>query len=629
MSLPENPEVAQFLREHMPFSSLSDEELQHAASQIEVAYFKAGSEILSLGGRVDALHVIRSGAVEVFRRNGSLYNRLSEGGIFGEFGLLRNGVVRFPARALEDSLVYLLPEPIFNELFEANEEFADYVEVEDRTRLRQAVSQREDANDLMNAPVRDLVMREPVTVSAFASAQEAAQKMVETGMAALLITDTGQAEAEAVTHEPPTVVGIVTDRDLRDRLVAEGRDYSTPVAQIMSPALYSIESNQLVFEAMLVMLQHNVHHLPVMRRGVPLGMVDLTDIIRYESQNSLFVVSSIHRQMEVETLSALSADAAACFRRMVTEDANSRMIGSAMAVIGRSFKQRLLELAEEILGPPPVPYCFVALGSMARDEQALASDQDNALILDDSYDEAQHGDYFEALAKFVCDGLNACGYSYCSGEVMATNPRWRQPRRVWQRYFDQWIEQPTPETLLNSSIFFDIKGVWGEVSWADQLYRRILDKARRSPRFLASMARNALLRTPPLGFFKDFVMETDGRHGNSINIKRRGTAPLVDLIRVHALAVGSEALNSFERLDDIIAADILPRGRGQDLRDALEFISLVRIRHQALDLDDEREPDNNIEPENLSEFERKHLKDAFQLLSDAQKYLRFRYTPGR
>ncbi|WP_421865935.1 DUF294 nucleotidyltransferase-like domain-containing protein [Motiliproteus sp.] len=629
MSLPENPEIAQFLREHMPFSSLSDEELQHAASQIEVAYFKAGSEILSLGGQVDALHVIRSGAVEVFRRNGSLYNRLSEGGIFGEFGLLRNGMVRFPARALEDSLVYLLPGPIFNELFEANEEFADYVEVEDRTRLRQAVSQREDANDLMNAPVRDLVMREPVTVSAFASAQEAAQKMVETGMAALLVTDTGQAEAEAITHEPPTVVGIITDRDLRDRLVAEGRDYSTPVAQIMSPALYSVESNQLVFEAMLVMLQHNVHHLPVMRRGVPLGMVDLTDIIRYESQNSLFVVSSIHRQMEVGTLSALSADAAACFRRMVTEDANSRMIGSAMAVIGRSFKQRLLELAEESLGPPPVPYCFVALGSMARDEQALASDQDNALILDDSYDEAQHGDYFEALAKFVCDGLNACGYSYCGGDVMATNPRWRQPRRVWQRYFDQWIEQPTPETLLTSSIFFDIKGVWGEVSWADQLYRRILDKARRSPRFLASMARNALLRTPPLGFFKDFVMETDGRHGNSINIKRRGTAPLVDLIRVHALAVGSEALNSFERLDDIIAADILPRGRGQDLRDALEFISLVRIRHQALDLDDEREPDNNIEPENLSEFERKHLKDAFQLLSDAQKYLRFRYTPGR
>jgi CBS domain-containing protein len=208
---------------------------------------------------------------------------------------------------------------------------------------------------------------------------------------------------------------------------------------------------------------------------------------------------------------------------------------------------------------------------------------------------------------------------------MATNKKWRQPLKVWEGYFSNWIEKPTPEALLNSSIFFDLDGVWGKEEWADKLNDLILRKTKRNPRFLACMARNALNRTPPLGFFKDFVMEKDGKQNNSINMKRRGTAPVADLIRVHALAVGSKAQNSFERLQDIIAAQILPKGRGQDLRDALELIASVRIRHQALAIEEGREPNNNVAPEDLSDFERKNLKDAFQILSNAQKFLRFRY----
>ncbi|WP_207061894.1 putative nucleotidyltransferase substrate binding domain-containing protein [Motiliproteus sp. SC1-56] len=618
----EHLEICDFLRRHPPFSELPEERLNWVASQMEVAYFKAGTEVLRLGDEIDALHVIRSGSVEVFRRNGDLYNRLSEGGIFGELGLLRDRRVRFPVSTLEDTLIYLLPESAFNTLFEEHELFADFVEVEDRTRLRQAVSRRE-ANELMTAPVSALISRAPVTLSVHSTAREAAIKMTEEGAASLLLVK--EDESGAAT----AMAGIVTDQDIRDRLVTPGLDYDTPVSEIMTEAPISVAHNQLVFEAMLVMLRHNIHHLPVMGRGKAIGIIELPDIIRYESQNSLFVVSSIFRQPDQEGLAALVPDVRACFRRMVAEDANSRMIGSALAVIGRSFKQRLLELAEEFLGPPPVPYCFLALGSMARDEQSIVTDQDNALVLSDTFDPERHDDYFAKLAAFVCDGLNACGYPYCNGDIMATNRRWRQPLKVWEGYFSEWIERPSPEFLLNSSIFFDLNGVWGKTEWAEKLYHLIRTKAQRQPRFLACMARNALGRTPPLGFFRDFVMETDGRQSNSVNMKRRGTAPFVDLVRVHALAVGSSALNTFERLEDVIEADILPRGRGQDLRDALEFIALMRLRHQALDLDAGREPDNNIEPENLSEFERKHLKGAFQILSDAQKFLRYRYAPNR
>lgn len=618
----EQREILGFIRRFAPFEGLPEETLARVAGQVEIAYYRAGSPILNYGDQVHDLYLVRSGAVEIYRRSGELYNRLSEGSLFGQMGLLMNNRVRLPARALEDTLLYCLPEALFHTLCAEFESFADFVEV-DSSRLRQAVSRQEGANELMTSSVRELITREPVTISLSATVQEAAQRMTEEGVSSILVLDPEPRDDGAL------VAGILTDRDLRTRVLAAGLALQTPVAQVMSADPVALESGQFVFEAMLAMLRHNLHHLPVLHRGRPIGVIALSDLMRHESRNSLFVVRHIFRAQSLDELIGVAGEVKACFVRMVNEDANSRMIGSAMAVIGRSFKQRLLELAEAELGPPPVPYCFLALGSMARDEQLIVTDQDNALILDNRYHAGAHGDYFAALAERVCDGLAACGYSYCKGGIMATNPRWRLTRRQWEQCFNDWIDNPSPQSLLDSSIFFDLDGVFGKTEWAVQLKAMIARRARQRPRFLASMARNALNRTPPLGFFKEFVMEQDGKHNNSINLKRRGTAPLADLIRVHALAVGSRAQNSFERLKDVIEAGILPKGRGPDLRDAMEFIAMVRIRHQALDLVAGREPDNNIEPEHLSDFERRNLKDAFQILSHAQKFLKFRYQPNR
>jgi len=323
----------------------------------------------------------------------------------------------------------------------------------------------------------------------------------------------------------------------------------------------------------------------------------------------------------VKGLKRLSKDVPDTFVRMVNEGANSHMIGSAIAGIGRSFSQRLLELGEKKLGPPPAPYCFMALGSMARDEQLVVTDQDNAMVLDDAFDPAKHDDYFKALAKFVSDGLAECGYTYCTGDIMATNDKWRQPLKVWKEYFADWIDNPMAQALLNSNIFFDLEGIHGKTEFTDELQGFVAKRASDNPRFLAMMARNALGRTPPLGFFRQFVMEEDGKHDKTFNLKRRGTAPMSDLIRIHALACGSRAQNTFNRLKAI--ADGV-----SNLRDAFEFIAIVRIRHQALAIEAGRTPNNDVRPEDLSPFERSHLKDAFQVLSQAQRFLRFRYNAG-
>ncbi|GHD41203.1 CBS domain-containing protein [Marinobacter persicus] len=613
-------DIRNHIAQYPPFDEMPEELLERIVTTLEVAYYRAGTDILELKQQNYWLHYVRSGAVEIYRRSGELYNRVTEGEIFGQFGLLRNQQVRFPARALEDTLVYKIPFETFQFLWENDENFADFVEVEDRSRLRSAVSRQEKSNELMTAKVTRLISRQPICAPATVRLQEAARIMTDNGVSALLLVDDADNQ-----HR---LKGIITDRDLRTRAVTNALASETPISEIMTEELITISARSYIFEAMLTMLHNNVHHLPVMEGDEIRGVVALSDIVKYESQSSLYLVSNIYHQQDVKSLKKLSLDIRDSFVRMVNEDANSHMIGSAMAGIGRSFSQRLLELGEEKLGPPPVPYCFMALGSMARDEQLVVTDQDNAMVLDDSFIPEEHDEYFLALAKFVSDGLAECGYTYCTGDIMATNVKWRQPLKVWKGYFTDWIENPKAEALLNSNIFFDLDGIHGETRFAEELKDLIASKASESQRFLTFLARNALNRTPPLGFFRTFVMEEDGKHQKSFNLKRRGTAPLSDLIRVHALACGSRSQNSFERLRDIAKTKLLMDDDAGNLRDALEFISIVRIRHQALAIEEGREPDNNVRPEDLSPFERSHLKDAFQVVSNAQKFLRFRYNAG-
>lgn len=614
-------EIQSFIAQHAPFDQLSEQVILDVAQSVEISYYRADSMIIDFNDNIHELYLIRSGVVELYRRKGELYNRLDQGQLFGQMGLLTNNKVRFPAKAVKDTLVYCIPESVFNELCESYDDFADFVEVEDSMRLKQAVKSK---TDVTTSRVKTLLTRAALVLPRSTTIQAVAKIMADENISAALIND-----PDVEDEQGSSFVGIITEHDLCANVIASGLNVENPISQVMSTDLISLDHNAYIFEAMLLMLRYNIHHLPILKNKKPIGLIEVADIIRYESQNSLLFVSSIFQQQSSEDLTHLSAQLKNCFVRMVNEDANSHLVGRAMSEIGRSFKQRLLTLAEEKFGPPPVPYCFLALGSMARNEQLMVTDQDNALILDNSYQVELHGEYFEQLANFVCDGLAACGYTYCTGYIMATNPEYRKTRSQWEDCFADWIDNPNPQALLNCSIFFDLTGVYGRLKWAEQLNAFILRRAKKNNRFLACLAQNARNRTPPLGFFKDFVMEKDGRHNNSINLKRRGTAPLADLVRVHALAIGSPSQNSFERLDDIIEAGILPKSKGEDLKHAMELLSLVRLRHQALDIKSGIEPDNNIEPESMSDFERRNLKDAFLVLSNAQNFLKYRYNGNK
>lgn len=620
------------IRQHMqafaPFDTLSDELLDGVVNTLDIAYFKAQEQILEYDQPVDHFCYIRSGAVEVFRRNGQLYNRLEEGDIFGHFNLLRNGRVRFPAVALEDTLIYFIAKDAFDQLCEQDSHFADFVELE-KPRLTTTVQQHQRNNDMLVTRIRRLIYRQPLVIGAGTPVQSAAAQMRDQQYSGALVigppSDNPRYTFKDGNDALWQVRGIITNADLRDKVVAEALPTDTPVEQLLSEKIIAVQSDASVYEAMLTMLRHNVHHLPVMHKRYPIGLVHLSDIIRYETQSSLYLVSNIFNQRNVKGLARLVPDVRATFIRLVDEGADANMVGQAMSTIGRAFSQRLLELAEEELGPPPVPYCLMALGSMARNEQLLVTDQDNALVIDDAFEPERHDAYFLALATRLSDGLDACGYPYCTGGIMATNPKWRQPLSQWHAYFKEWVAAPSPERLLHSSIFFDLDAVAGEHRLVEALQKQVATLAPQSALFLAAMARNALNRTPPLGLFRTFVVENDGKQSKGINLKRRGTAPLTDLIRVHALACGSQAQNSYERLDAIAKTQLLASGVPEKLRHALDYLTMTRIRHQVYALRHEQTPDNNVDPALVSQQERHHLKEAFQAISLAQKFLKYRY----
>jgi CBS domain-containing protein len=289
-------------------------------------------------------------------------------------------------------------------------------------------------------------------------------------------------------------------------------------------------------------------------------------------------------------------------------------------------------LAEEQLGPPPVPYVWLCGGSQARREQSAHSDQDNALLIADGM-AAGDDDWFAALAKRVTDGLDACGFVYCPGNAMASNPKWRQPLQQWRRYFSDWIDKPDPKALMLSSIFFDLRPVHGDLQLFETLQSEVLGKTRNNGIFIAYLAANALQHRPPLGFFRNFVLVHDGEHDDTLDIKRRGIAPITDIARLSALSLGLSQTNTAERLQAAAEAvgeeGGLSPGMAGNLIDALAFIARLRIQHQAEQIRAGLPPDNYLPPAALSELERKHLKEAFKVIQLMQDTLDNRYQGGR
>jgi len=358
-------------------------------------------------------------------------------------------------------------------------------------------------------------------------------------------------------------------------------------------------------------------------------MITATDLTEHHSTSAVFIAGEIHKQDSVEALRASSRRVGDLQRNLAAADATAYATGQVITAVTDALTTRLLQLAEARLGPPPVEYAWVAAGSQARGEQTAKSDQDNFLILDDAYDAARHGAYFEELARFVCAGLDACGYVYCPGEMMAQTDTWRQPLKVWKRYFRKWIEEPEPKALMLTCVFFDLRIVHGQPALVDALRADFQQRAKGNGIFLAYMVGNALSRQPPLNVFGKITTPRTGEHRGKVDLKHLGIVPVVDLARVYALAGGHSQVNTYDRLDVAAESREVSPDSARDLRDALEFLAVTRIRHQVRQIEAGKPPDNFLSPKELSNFERTQLTQAFAVVQTLQNVLGQRYQAGR
>ena len=619
----EPADVRAFLATIPALADLPEATRAAVAGRLHARYLRAGAAFPPAEPEGETLYLLRTGAVELTDADGHLLDRLDEGALAGAC----DGVA-LQGRVVEDALIYGLPCVEVQHLATDHTELAGALAAGERDRLRAALSAARQTpgpgGDLAGLAVGDLLKHPAATIAADAPIAEAAAVMAEAGVSSLLLT----AEDGALT-------GIVTDRDLRNRCLAAGRDPGEPVHTIATPDPATVEAAESALEALMAMTRLGVHHLPVVREGRPAGVISSGDLLRLRAGDALYLVGDIRRAGDRAALTGVGARLRELQPQMVAAGADAGHVTRAVTAVAEAVTRRLAELAEAELtaerGPAPVEWAWITCGSVARGEATAGSDQDNGLVLLEEPD-AEGWEWFREFARRVSDGLDAAGFPYCPGNVMATNPDWCQPLSTWREYFRRWTHQPEPQALMHASIFFDLAVTAGTPAAREAmegLRAEFLAWTSDHSAFRAALAGNALTRRPPLGFFRQFVVDRSGDHAHTLDLKRDGLIPIVDLARIHALGAGLRENATVDRLRTLGRIGAMNRDDAAELADAFALLGDLRIRHQAEALRTGGRPDNHLDPAGLSRLERHHLKDAFRIIRTHQSALAQRYEAGR
>ena len=447
-------------------------------------------------------------------------------------------------------------------------------------------------------PVKSLIKGPPVFIAADASVGDAAREMQRARIGSVL-----------VATEPP---GIITDRDLRGRVLAANIGPETPVAKVMTRPIKTIDSEMLAFSALQLMVDENIHHLPILKEGKIVGVISSTDLLFHQTNNPVYLRGIIDNLDEPAAIAGYASAIAALADTLFQSGLGALQIAQIVSTLNDSLVKRLVLLAERTLGPPPEPYAWIVFGSEGRMEQTLLTDQDNALVFEQATNETRA--YFAALSEQVVDGLVQGGFPPCPGGFMAV--KWCKPLSEWRQLFDQWIRLPEPRALLDAAIFFDFRGVAGGLS-LDSL-QEVISPAKDQRRFLAHMLSDAVAFRPPLTFF-NWLRPRNGK----IDIKMAGIAPIVALARVMALATGSRARSTLERLSvGGLSRSVIDPESARSLREIFPFFLHLRLRAQLAGHKNHDKIDNRIDFAALSPFERRQLKEALVIIKRIQEDLR-------
>lgn len=626
-------EVRNFLKDIPPFQFLEEDSLSHIAGVASVVFYPKGSTILLQNGPPsDSLRIIKKGGVKVFIGTGDgeevLIDYRSEGDAFGLLSLFGGDRSRANVIAVEDTICYLINKENIMSIVDSNQMFTEYYFKSFLNKYIDKTYKQMNNRSLLcgggdmplfTTPVGEIATRNVMTAPQDISIQEAAELMSRHKNSSLVLVDADGIPA-----------GIVTDRDLRDKVVSRGRDVHDKIHRIMSVSLIKAEARDYCFEALLKMIRYNIHHLLIVDAGRMVGIVTNHDLMMMQGTSPISLAREIEGQQTIEGLIPASRKINKIIGLLLKEGAKASNITRVISEINDRLQRKILELTEKKMGLPPVSYCWIIFGSEGRKEQTFKTDQDNAIIYEDprsDAEEAEAREYFAAFASSVRDSLVQCGFPVCPANYMASNPEWCQPVKVWKKYFSTWVFTPTPDAVLKSLIFFDFRPLHGNFILAEAVKESLRSILEGQMIFLGYMANTIIKNTPPIGFFRSFIVEKDGEHKDKLNLKVKGLAPFVDMIRLFSLEKGIKETSTIERIGALRSRHTILNEYADELEYAFEFIMLLRIHHQFEQLTAGEAPDNFMNPNNLSNLEKKTIKDAFTLISKMQDILVERYKP--
>jgi CBS domain-containing protein len=625
-------QMVHFLSGVAPFSFLPPEELHNFASQISTVHHPKDTVVFVQGeSRVDGLYILQKGAAERYFEDDNQKNLrgvLGEGETFGGISMLLNDLIAVRTlRTTEDTYFYKLPQDVFFEICKHHEAFADFFtdtfgkRMMDRyyaAIIAKSHPQRLENLQLFNQPVASICSKNVTACDKDVSIQNAAEMMSRRSHSSIFIREPGG-----------DIIGVATDNDLRTKVIAKGYDARRPVAEIMSSPLRTIPENALIFEALMAMMQQNIKHIAVTDPNMKVvGVLTNQDLLMAQGQSPVFLIREISSATGPEGIVHQHKRLPRLIQNLVNAGAPAKNINRFITTISDAILRKLIEFTLEELGPPPAKFVFMILGSEGRKEQTLKTDQDNAIVFEDvpPDSEASVKAYFLRFADKVCAWLDQAGYAFCQGNIMAKNPKLCQPLAVWKEYFSNWIHSANPEDLLYSSIFFDFRGAYGDMGLIRELRDDLFKTLVGWSGFFRNLTENALHFKAPIGFFRNFVVESKGEHRNKFDIKR-AMMPIVDYARIYALKNNLEETNTLERLYQLSLKNAIPAKDYQEIEQAYSFLMQMRLLRQVTAvLDEGAVPDNYINPKELLGIEQKLLKEIFIRIENLQTKLSFEFT---
>ncbi|MEP6759670.1 MAG: putative nucleotidyltransferase substrate binding domain-containing protein, partial [Actinomycetota bacterium] len=594
-------DVATFLARHPPFDALVPEALAQVAKAVEIEHFAAGTVILEQSGEpARFLYVIRKGAVELLTE-GRLYDLLSEGDVFGQFSLLDGESPTATCRAHEDTLCYLIGADVADEVL-GTSAGRTFVLGTMRERLLAGYEAVEPPG-IPYRPVGGLIHRTAIEADAGMTVADAAERMAAERVSCLLVPMRG-------------AWGIITDRDLRSRVLAVHRSADTPVEEIASFPMKTLPEDALAGEALLAMFAEGVHHFPVTRPdGTIAGVVTPTDLMDVGRHTPFSIRSAIERARTSDEVVAAGRELPQVVCALVDASSEPVGVGRVIALVVDAMTTRLLSLGIERFGEPPVPWAWLALGSAARHEQALHTDQDHALAYDPQGRPVEDVDpCFAELAEFVTAGLEDAGIPRCKGDAMASNQAMRRSVQGWVDAFRGWMRDPGRSGSILSSIVYDFRKVAGPLDPEPEL-EQVMREAQHDDAFLRHLVRRALDARPPTGFIRNLVVERKGEHVGRLDVKHGGVTIVGNIARVEAIRAGVAARGTLDRLRGAEDAGTMIAGSASELREAFRYLWEVRLRHQVTQVRAGAAPDDFVDPSTLGPVTRRGLKEAFNVIA--------------